>query len=64
MWLWQVLDPTQRLGADECGGYQELKAHPFFRGVKWDNLEEQTPPAIHPYLPASGDNPEAKSEAS
>ncbi|XP_014678425.1 PREDICTED: 3-phosphoinositide-dependent protein kinase 1-like [Priapulus caudatus] len=57
-----VLDPAQRLGADECGGYQDLKTHPFFSGVRWNTIGEQTAPPIHPYLPASGDNPEVKSE--
>ncbi|RNF23503.1 protein kinase [Trypanosoma conorhini] len=28
-------EPTHRLGADELGGFKELKAHPFFAGVDW-----------------------------
>ena len=29
----QVLDPTKRLGCDECGGYRALKEHSFYEGV-------------------------------
>ena len=28
----QVLDPTKRLGCDECEGYPPLKEHPFYQG--------------------------------
>ncbi|KAG0467916.1 hypothetical protein HPP92_017244 [Vanilla planifolia] len=31
-------DPTRRLGY--AGGAMEIKEHPFFRGVRWDILEE------------------------
>lgn len=31
-------DPIQRLGAD---GSSEVKAHPFFRGINWENLASQ-----------------------
>ena len=52
--LYKVLDPTKRLGCDEMGGYGPLKAHPFFEGVNWDNLAKESPPELHPYLPATG----------
>ncbi|KAK2557203.1 3-phosphoinositide-dependent protein kinase 1 [Acropora cervicornis] len=29
-----VLDPTKRLGCDECGGFPSLKSHKFYEGVK------------------------------
>jgi 3-phosphoinositide dependent protein kinase-1 len=35
------MDPDKRLGFREPGGYDELKAHPFFDGVDWDTLPEQ-----------------------
>eukprot|EP01079_Euglenida_sp_SAG-EU17-18_P008971 gene8971-1609_t len=33
------IDPTKRLGAGE-GGYEKLKAHPFFENICWSNLSE------------------------
>ncbi|KAJ4799561.1 hypothetical protein LUZ62_050807 [Rhynchospora pubera] len=39
-------DPSKRLGF--AGGAEEVKAHPFFSGVKWDLLDEIMRP---PYLP-------------
>eukprot|EP00049_Salpingoeca_infusionum_P018634 m.358068 g.358068 ORF g.358068 m.358068 type:complete len:524 (-) comp18030_c0_seq1:238-1809(-) len=47
-----VLEPTQRLGAPETGGYDALKAHPFFAGVDWDNLAQSQPPKLEAFLPA------------
>ncbi|KOB74756.1 Phosphoinositide-dependent kinase 1 [Operophtera brumata] len=47
-----VLDHTQRLGSDDKGDmYGSIRNHPFFDGIDWDNLCEQTPPTICPYLP-------------
>ncbi|XP_070580796.1 3-phosphoinositide-dependent protein kinase 1-like isoform X2 [Ptychodera flava] len=45
-----VLEPTKRLGCDELGGYPPLKAHEFFKGIDWGNLDKQTPPVLKPYL--------------
>jgi 3-phosphoinositide dependent protein kinase-1 len=42
-----LLDPDDRLGA-RAEGYKELKAHPFFNGIDWNNLHKQTPPRIKP----------------
>ncbi|XP_073010386.1 serine/threonine-protein kinase UCNL-like [Typha latifolia] len=40
-------DPTQRLGY--AGGAEEVKAHPFFSGVRWDLLTEVArPPFLAP----------------
>nr|XP_039261437.1 3-phosphoinositide-dependent protein kinase 1-like [Styela clava] len=39
-------DSNQRLGSDECGGFEKLKEHPFFRGVNWDELHTKIPPPI------------------
>ncbi|XWS75247.1 hypothetical protein CRYUN_Cryun01aG0069400 [Craigia yunnanensis] len=39
------LDPSRRPGAGP-DGYPVLKMHPFFRGVDWSNLREQTPPKL------------------
>ncbi|KPI97444.1 3-phosphoinositide-dependent protein kinase 1 [Papilio xuthus] len=47
-----VLDHTKRLGADDKGTtYESIRNHPFFEGIDWDNIWEQTPPTISPYLP-------------
>lgn len=53
-----VLDPTQRLGSDETGGFEQLEAHKFFKGIDWEHIHEQKPPALVPYLPATASNPE------
>lgn len=37
-----VRDPSKRLGAK--GGADEIKRHPFFRGLHWDLIRNQTPP--------------------
>lgn len=43
-------DPTQRLGAKE--GTKELKRHPFFAGINWKNLLNETVP----WLPQGKDD--------
>ena len=39
------LDPAARLGAGP-GGYDRLKAHPFFEGIDWLALPDTIPPEI------------------
>ncbi|CAG9793814.1 unnamed protein product [Diatraea saccharalis] len=47
-----VLDHTKRIGAEDRGDtYETIRNHPFFAGIDWDNIWEQTPPTISPYLP-------------
>ncbi|XP_026762690.1 3-phosphoinositide-dependent protein kinase 1 isoform X1 [Galleria mellonella] len=47
-----VLDHSKRIGADDQGEtYESIRNHPFFAGIDWDNIWEQTPPTISPYLP-------------
>ncbi|XP_045495599.1 3-phosphoinositide-dependent protein kinase 1 isoform X1 [Colias croceus] len=47
-----VLDHTKRLGASDKGvTYESIRKHPFFDGIDWDDIWEQTPPTICPYLP-------------
>ena len=41
------LDPTQRLGYN---GAEEIKAHPYFAGMKWDKVLTSTPPFV-PRIP-------------
>lgn len=51
-----VLDHSKRLGSiDEGDTYESIRRHPFFEGINWDNLWEQTPPTICPYLPTFED---------
>lgn len=59
-----VLEPTERLGAqDEHGaGYPSIRAHPFFKGVDFETLHEQTPPPIYPYLPGTSEHEELRSQ--
>lgn len=46
------IDPNKRLGAkDQNDLYESIRQHEFFDGIDWDNLQTQTPPPIHPYLP-------------
>ena len=42
-----VKEPSKRLGAGKKGteyDINHLKAHPFFKGIDWDNLHNMTPP--------------------
>jgi serine/threonine protein kinase len=41
-----VTDPKKRLGYN---GADEVKKHPFFKGIKWDKLLKQRPPYV-PYI--------------
>lgn len=50
-----VIDPSKRLGCDECGGYPALKAHPFLEGVDWENLHEQKAPVLKPCTVVDGE---------
>ncbi|XP_069701352.1 3-phosphoinositide-dependent protein kinase 1 isoform X3 [Periplaneta americana] len=56
-----VLDPSQRLGASDPVGYPSLRSHPFFDGINFDTLHEQTPPQIFPYLPGTSEHEELRS---
>lgn len=40
------------------GGYEPLKAHPFFESISWENLHLQTPPKLTAYLPAMSEDDE------
>jgi 3-phosphoinositide dependent protein kinase-1 len=42
-----VKDPSKRLGAGE-GGYDKLKAHPFFEGINWEWILTSKPPELPP----------------
>ncbi|XP_049873995.1 3-phosphoinositide-dependent protein kinase 1 isoform X1 [Pectinophora gossypiella] len=47
-----VLDHSKRLGANDKGDtYESIRKHPFFEGIDWENIWDQTPPKISPYLP-------------
>ncbi|XP_048231832.1 3-phosphoinositide-dependent protein kinase 2 isoform X2 [Ricinus communis] len=39
------IDPSRRPGAGP-EGYAALKIHPFFKGINWKNLREETPPKL------------------
>ncbi|CAO3668446.1 unnamed protein product [Umbelopsis ramanniana] len=46
-----VLDPHVRLGSEETGGVEALKAHKFFEGIQWDQLFTSEAPKLRPFLP-------------
>ena len=56
-------DPEKRLGA---ATYDELKGHPFFEGINWNTLHEQTPPEFQsnpePWIWPDEGNTEQSSE--
>ena len=41
--VWLISRPESRLGKN---GAQEIKNHPFFRGVDWEGIRRQTAPEI------------------
>ncbi|CAH3105674.1 unnamed protein product [Pocillopora meandrina] len=53
-----ILDPKLRLGCDEQGGFPSLKSHEFYEGIDWENLPNETPPDLLPYLPSTSTNEE------
>lgn len=59
--FFQVLDPSKRLGASDAVGYPSLRSHPFFSGIDFETLHEQTPPKIYPYLPGTSEHEEMRS---
>ena len=38
-----IADPNKRLGKN---GSQEIKSHPFFKGIDWDNIRNMKPPFV------------------
>ncbi|XP_034251085.1 3-phosphoinositide-dependent protein kinase 1 [Thrips palmi] len=58
-----VIDPKQRLGANDCPGegYPSVRAHPFFQGIDFKTLSETNPPPIYPYLPGTSQHEEMRS---
>ena len=56
--MFQKIEPSERLGSPETGGYEKLKSHKFFEGIDWDHLPEKKPPDLLPFLPATPSNPE------
>lgn len=47
----QMLEPSERLGCEEMGGYAVLKQHPFFKDINWETLADQDAPELVPFLP-------------
>uniref|UniRef100_A0A0A1WEX9 3-phosphoinositide-dependent protein kinase 1 n=2 Tax=Zeugodacus cucurbitae TaxID=28588 RepID=A0A0A1WEX9_ZEUCU len=44
--------PEERLGSQDAkGAYVSIRAHPFFNGIDFATVRQQTPPPIYPYLP-------------
>mmetsp|Transcript_29627 Transcript_29627/g.64665 ORF Transcript_29627/g.64665 Transcript_29627/m.64665 type:complete len:494 (-) Transcript_29627:208-1689(-) len=55
-----VTDQDQRLGAGPRG-QEELRSHPFFEGVDWENIRQQDPPSVAP--PSRAEEEDAAGEA-
>nr|GMC93628.1 putative LOV domain-containing protein [Ipomoea batatas] len=51
-------DPGSRLGSN--GGANEIKQHPFFRGIKWPLIRCMSPPPLAAPLVLIGKEPNAK----
>ncbi|RDX69489.1 Phototropin-2, partial [Mucuna pruriens] len=51
-------DPTSRLGSTT--GANEIKQHPFFRGINWPLIRNMTPPPLDVPLQLIGKDPMAK----
>ena len=49
-----INDPESRLGAN---GADEIKAHPFFKGIKWNHIKETLTP---PFIPELANNYDTK----
>jgi len=45
-----VIDPNERLGAQDTVGYPSIKSHPFFDNTDFDSLYKSTPPQIQTYI--------------
>ncbi|XP_066934706.1 3-phosphoinositide-dependent protein kinase 1-like [Clytia hemisphaerica] len=48
-----VIDPKERLGCEEIGGYDTLKSHEFFNGIDFEDLPNREPPKLKLYLPSN-----------
>ena len=47
-----VVDPNKRLGGGNMGTQNDinhLKMHKYFKGIKWDNLKNMSPPGFNNY---------------
>ncbi|KAH1150733.1 hypothetical protein AAZX31_16G089300 [Glycine max] len=51
-------DPTSRIGSTT--GANEIKQHPFFRGINWPLIRNMTPPPLDVPLKLIGNDPVAK----
>lgn len=56
-----VLEPSQRLGAQDSEGYPSIRNHPFFEGVEWEKLHQTTPPPMYPFLPGNTEGQDLRS---
>jgi hypothetical protein len=47
-----VIDPKERLGAGskDYNTYWDLKSHPFFKGIDFDNIYSHSPPGANDFI--------------
>jgi len=45
-----VIEPKERIGAEDDDGYPSIKRHPFFENIDFDSLFKSTPPQIQSYV--------------
>jgi len=48
-----VLNPKERLGCEELGGYIQLEEHPFYEDIDFNDIQNQIPPKLKLYLPSN-----------
>ncbi len=53
-----VIEPSERLGANDGTYYTSIRAHPYFAGIDFDRLHESSPPVPAEYLPPALSQPD------
>jgi len=48
-----ILDPKQRIGCEELGGYEKLEEHIFYKDIDFAEIHNQIPPKLKVFLPSN-----------
>ncbi|XP_067646581.1 3-phosphoinositide-dependent protein kinase 1 isoform X2 [Eurosta solidaginis] len=55
--------PEERLGAHDADSrYVSIRSHPFFSGIDFTKVRQETPPPIYPYLPGVSKDEDFRSQ--